>query len=443
MPEAVAGSAGEENGATREASARVVRPIREQVEMVPQRLDDTLPPEHPARAIWALLEQLDLEAFYADIRAVLDGPGRPASDPRVLLALWILATTEGVGSARHLARLCGEHDAYRWLRGGVPVNYHLLADFRVTNKAALDGLLTQTIAVLMHKHLVTLERVAQDGVRVRASAGSSSFRRQATLARCLNEAERQVARLADHHDHPDPGVSRRAQAARQRAATERLARVAEALRELPTVAAIKARQRVKLARDRRDHVTEARVSTTDPAARVMKMPDGGFRPAFNVQVATDHDSRVVLGVQVSSQGSDGGLAAPFEHAVAARVGRHPTAYLLDGGLATRQDITTLHRRGVTVYAPVEGPQRRTSGRTARDPRPDDTPEVAAWRRRMATPDAKAIYRDRAATAEWTNAQWRHRHGLQHFTVRGITKATSVVLLMAVSHNLLRWWALQP
>jgi hypothetical protein len=173
----------------------------------------------------------------------------------------------------------------------------------------------------------------------------------------------------------------------------------------------------------------------------MTVADGGFRPAVNVQLATDRDSRAILAVQVSQQGSDGGLAAPLEQQLAERCGQHPTDYLLDGGLATRDDITTLSQRGLTVYAPVEPPRTQTSGRTAHDPRPDDTPAVAQWRARMATDEARAIYRERGSTAEWTNAQARLRYGLQQLPVRGLGKLTSAVLLLAISHNLLRTLAL--
>ena len=336
----------------------------------------------------------------------MDGPGRPASDPRVLLGLWMLATVEGIGSARRLARLTEEHDVYRWLRGGVPVNYHLLSDFRVAHQKELDELLTQTIALLMSEQLVTLKRVAQDGVRVRAAAGSGSFRRRATLERCLTEAREQVERLASEReapDVPDAKTTRQQQVARERAARERLDRVERALEALPALEAIKEQQRKKLSKERQARVKEARASTTDPEARVMKMGDGGFRPALNIQLATDGDSRAILGVEVSQQGSDGGLVAPMEAQVAERTDRHPDEYLMDGGLVTRDDITTLAAHDVTVYAPVEPPRTKTSGRTAYDPRPDDTPAVAEWRQRMGTDDGKAIYRQRSGIAEWTNA----------------------------------------
>jgi transposase len=444
LPEMPAAGEVTRSGAVGARAQRIARAVRDQIELVPQSLEERVALEHPARAIWVLLERLDLGGFYTQIRAVVDGPGRPASDPRVLLGLWMLATVEGIGSARRLARLTEEHDAYRWLRGGVPVNYHLLADFRVAHQAELDELLTQTIALLLSEELVTLQRVAQDGVRVRAAAGSGSFRRRVTLERCLDEAREQVERLATEREAPeahDPTVTRKEQAARERAVRERLDRVERALEALPALEAIKEQQRKKLSKARQPRVTEARVSTTDPEARVMKMGDGGFRPALNIQLATDGNSRAILGVEVSQQGSDGGLVAPMEAQVAERTGQHPDEYLVDGGLATRDDITTLASHAVTVYAPVEPPRTTTSGRTAYEPRPDDSPAVAAWRKRMGTDDGKAIYRQRSGIAEWTNAQLRFRHGLQRFTVRGVDRVTSVVLLLAVTHNLLRYLSL--
>ena len=428
----------------RASAQRIARAAREQIELVPRSLEESVAADHPARAVWALLERLDLRGFYTTIRAAVDGPGRPASDPRVLLGLWMLATVEGIGSARRLARLTEEHDAYRWLRGGVPVNYHLLSDFRVAHQTELNDLLTQTIALLLSEELVTLRRVAQDGVRVRAAAGASSFRRTERLEQCQQAAREQVERLASEREAPDlvdPTTTRAQQAARERAAREREERITRALEALPALAAIKAQQRKKLPKGRRARVNAPRVSTTDPDARVMRMGDGGFRPAFNVHLATTGDGRAIVGVAVSQQGSDGGLVTPMEAQVAARTGRHPDEYLIDGGLVTRDAVTTLAEHDVTVYAPVEPPRTTTSGRTASEPRPDDSPAVATWRRRMGTDDGKAIYRQRSGIAEWTNAQLRVRHGLHRFTVRGLDRATSVVLLLAVTHNLLRYLAL--
>jgi len=425
---------------TRAEEARVVRPERSQVAFLPRSLDQALAEDHPARAIWAFVERLDLERFYGSIRAVVDGPGRPASDPRVLLALWIYATSQGVGSARRLARLCEEHDAYRWLRGGVPINYHLLADFRVARRQELDELLTQMLAAMMNSGLVRLERVAQDGVRLRAQAGSASFRRPQRLEECLEQAREQVERLGQEQEQPS-AVSAREEAARQRAVKERQERVERALAQLPGIEAIKARQRRKKVKGQREKVSEARASTTDPEARVMKMSDGGFRPALNAQLAADMDSQVIVGVSVVNQGTDAGQAAPMEEQIAQRTGRHPESYVVDGSYAALQDVVTLARREVTLYAPSRPPTGPVRQRDASLPRPTDAPEVEAWRARMCTEEGKALYRERGASVECVNAQVEQRYGLRQLPVRGLDKALSVLLLVAIAHNLLRWIAL--
>ena len=416
-------------GATRPDETRVVRPVRNQLQMVMQDLDASLPQDHPARAIWDMLEQLDLSGFYASIQSVRGGPGRPASDPAVLLGLWVYATVEGVGSARKLSRLCQEHDGFRWLRGGVPVDYHLLSDFRTEHQQALDELLTQIVGVLMAEELVDLKEVAQDGVRVRASAGSGSFRRKERLEQHLRGAREQVRRLADQREHPDRGESKRERAAMERAGRERLLRVQRALEQMPDVQAAKERQAKRAGKARRAKLTEARVSTTDPEARVMKMTDGGFRPAYNVQLATDVESQVVVGVDVINRGTDQGEALPVAEQVVRRTGQQPENYLMDGGFVDLEDIQTLEDRGIAVYAPPRGAEAAVVPKSRGE-------EV--WRERMDTPEGKAIYRHRASTAECVNALARNRYGLQQFRVRGLFNVTSVVLLVAITHNLMRW-----
>ena len=419
--------------------ARVLRPVRDQLKWATVDLESMLPQEHPARSIWSFLETLDLSAFYEPIKAVENRPGRPTTDPQVLLALWLLATVDGIGSARRLARLCEEHDAYRWMSGHVPINHHMLSDFRVAHQEALDDLLTQIIGSLMAAGAVRLERVAQDGMRVRASAGAASFRGAQGLKRCLKEARAQVDQLAQEREHPDPGVTRRERAARERVAREREKRVEEALSYLPRAQAKKERQQYTKAKAQRSKITKARVSTTDPETRVIKMPDGGFRPAYNVELATDSANGIIVGVGVTSSGTDAGQAAPMEEQLFRRTGRRPDSYLMDGGFATREDITALEQRGVSVYAPVRLPRNKPE-RERYDPRYGDGPDVVRWRQRMATGEAKAIYRQRASVAEWTNAQVR-LHGVGQFNVRGLAKVTSVMLLVAVAHNFLRWEAL--
>ena len=417
-------------------------PVRQQLQWVPRDLEEAVSQGHPARAIWGLLENLDLSCFYGSIKAVVNRPGRPTTDPQVLLAVWLLGTVEGVGSARRLARLCEEHDAYRWLCGGVPINYHMLSDFRVVHQAALEDLLTQIVASLMAAGAVTLERVAQDPPEAdgcgRAPEPPPSGGGRGWKAAWRRRGPK-WCRLAQEREHPDPGVSQRAQRARERASREREERVEQAVAYLPQAQAKKERQLHTKATAQRSKVSAARVSTTDPQARVMKMPDGGFRPAYNVELATDSAKGIIVGVAVTSAGTDAGQAAPMEEQVVKRTGQHPKSYLIDGGFATREDITALEQRTVTVYAPVRLPRNRPE-QERYQPRYEDGPEVVQWRQRMSTEEAKAVYRQRGSVAEWTNAQVR-LHGVSQFTVRGLAKITSVMLLVAVAHNFLRWGAL--
>jgi len=390
-------------------------------------LEGLLPEDHRARIVWAYVERLDLTPLYQQIQAVDGEAGRPATDPKILLALWLYATLDGVGSARALDRLCPTHVAYQWLCGGVPMNYHTLADFRTAQGAFLDRLLTHSVAALMAQGLVTLARVAQDGVKVRASAGAASFRRRPTLAQCLAEAEAQVQTLRAELEGAPGATTARQRAARERAARERQARVAQALAHLPALEAKKKPE------DR----TTARASTTDPEARVMKMADGGYRPAYNLQFATDAAAQVIVGVDASNAGTDHGQLAPMVDQLEARHGQAPAATLVDGGFATKEDIAAVSARTI-VYAPVQKPKDPT--RDPHAPLPTDPPAVAAWRQRMGTPEAQAIYKDRAATAECVNAQARNR-GLRQFGVRGLAKVRTLALWYAVAHNLARAIAL--
>ena len=419
--------------ATRPSQARLYTAVRNQVEIMIRDLDSLLPQDHLARAIWAIVESLDLSAFYAPIKAVVGEPGHPATDPKVLVALWIYATADGVGKARQLDRLCNEHDAYRWLCGGVPINYHMLSDFRVEHRQSLDALMTKILAAMMAEGFVSLDRVAQDGMRVRASAGASSFRREGKLKELLAKAEEQVKRLSaevDELEEPKSEPSAREEGARERAARERQERIERALAELPG-----AREAKKTAKDREN----ARVSTTDPEARVMKMGDGGFRPAFNVELATDTKSQVITGVEVINRGTDADQASPMLEQVEERSGKTPQDYLADGGFATLGEVERMAGAGVTFYAPTRAPRGDTRSQT--EPRPGDSPAAADWRVRMGTDEAKVIYRERAATAECVNAQFRSRHALYQFVVRGLAKVTCVVLWTVITHNLLRWIAL--
>jgi transposase len=403
---------------------RLVLPNREQVELRAVDLEGLLPMDHPARAVWAFVESLDVSSLYAQVQAVEGRAGRPATDPRIYLALWLYATVEGVGSARAIERLTEEHDAYRWICGGVSVNHHSLSDFRVEQLEFLDGLLTHSVAVLMSQGLVQLQRVAQDGMRVRASAGAASFRRAPRLRECLKEARKQIERLRQELEEDPEATKRRQVAARQRAAQDRQRRVAEALKQMAEVEAKKpAAERDK-----------ARVSTTDPQARVMKMADGGFRPAYNTQFAVDTETQVVVGVDVSNHGSDQGQLVPMLEQLATRYGKRPSQSLVDGGFVALDDIEKAAAEGTEVYAPVAKP--KDPDRDPHTPLSDDAPAVAQWRQRMGTDEAKEIYKQRAATAECVNAIARNR-GFQRFLVRGTHKARAVALWYAIAHNMMR------
>lgn len=406
---------------------RVVRPNRAQVGMRWATLDDMLPAEHLARVIWSMVEQLDLSAFYDQIRAVEGEAGRPMTDPAVMFGLWLYATAEGVGSARQVERLCDEHRAYQWLCGGVPVNYHSLADFRVAHEAELDALLTQHVAALMDEGLVSLERTAQDGIRVRASAGSSSFRRRARLEELQAAAQARVAALKEPAGPAVPSSTARQQAAQERAARERLDRLNQALEELKQVEASKAKSHKPAAQQK-----EARASTTDPEARIMKLPDGGYQPAYNGQLTVDTASGVIVGVDVINQ-VDQGQMSPMVEQLQDRYGQGPAEHLVDGGFLTYPDLEAVAAKGVEVYGPLPAPGRNSQDPT--EPRASDGPGVRDWRARMQTTAAKLVYKLRSQTIEWANAGVRQR-GLYQFRVRGRQQAKAVLLWLALIHNLL-------
>ena len=398
-------------------------------------LDRMLPEDHTARLVWAYVESLDLSEFYGQIRAVEGHVGRDPIDPKILVALWLYATIDGVGSARRLDRLCREQIAYQWLCGGVSVNYHTLSDFRVKHVAFLDGLLTQSVTTLLHQGLIELNRLAQDGMRVRASAGSSSFRRRPTLEKCLEEAEAHLAALKREAEEGGSSEDRRVQAARERAARERSDRVRRALAELSEV-------EKKMERRQKGSSEKARASTTDGDSHRMKMGDGGFRPAYNVQFANTTKTLVIVGTGVVNTGSDHGQMEPMMDQVEARYATRPGEHLVDGGFSALDDIEALESSGTKVYAPVKDEEKkRERGEDPFARRKDDSDPVAAWRERMGTDSAKEIYKQRAATAEFPNAGCRNR-GLTQFLVRGLEKAKAVTLWHALAHNFHRTLSLR-
>jgi transposase len=401
-----------------------------QGEMRAESVEQLLPPEHPVRDVWQFVETLDLSALVAEIRSVPGNAGAPAIDPRILIALWLQATIDGVSSSRALAKLCEEHLVYRWLCGGVAVGYHTLADFRTGHGEVLNQLLTNTVAVLLHEELIDLKRVAQDGMRVRAAAGASSFRRPKTIGSCLEEAKEQVKALQAQVDEDTGAASRREQAARQRAAAERVSRLQSAQEELKKLQEVNATQPKCRQKDPED----VRTSTTDPECRKMKMPDGGFRPAYNVQFATTTEGGVIVGVDVTNEGTDGGQMPPMLDQIEERFDETPQEMLVDGGFATVDAIDEAERNGTKVYAPLKEEEKQLDeGKDPYERKKSDTDATAQWRARMGTAEAKTIYKERASTAEWVNAGARNR-GLYGVRVRGQKKVLAVVLWYALAHN---------
>jgi IS5 family transposase len=359
-----------------------------------------------------------------------------------------------VGSGREVTRLSREHDAYRWICGGVQVNYHALNDFRTAHDQVMDELLSDNVAALAAVGAIALERVAQDGMRVRADAGAASFRRQARLEEHLAEA-RELVRSLKAQVGADPSeANRRSQAAKLRAAREREACIGEALARLPEVAAAKRRNGGR--------AEDARASTTDADASVMKMGDGGFRPAYNVQFATECEGHVIVGMDVVTAGSDMAQLTPMVDQVEQRAGKVPAEWLVDGGFPAHEQIDAVAGK-TTLYAPVpknkppksksqpkdppEGPAGEVdppvpAAISEFEPKPGDSEAVAKWRGRMNTDAARELYKDRAATAECVNAQARNR-GLQRMPVRGLAKVKCVVRLYVLAHNLMRMATLAP
>jgi transposase len=406
---------------------RVQKPQRRQKELQTLSVDELIPADHAVRDVWHYVLSLDLTAFYQDIEAVEGGPGRDPVDPPILLALWLWATIEGVSSGRRLAVLSERDFAYRWICGGVGVNRDLLNTFRNQHPEALDGLMTETIGILLHHGLVSLTRVAQDGMRVRASAGKSSFRRQATLEEHLQEARQQVEQMRQDDDDEESEGRNRRDAARLRAAEDRQRRLEQALAEREKLHARKEKQK-------RNSGVEARASTTDPEARIMKMADGGFRPGYNVQFATACESRIIVGVTVTNEGGDSGQMEPMVSQLEQKFGTRPAEYLVDGGFSSRDDTTRLEQQGVKVYSPIK--KEETLLEKGDDPyarRSGDTDEYYAYRQRMKTEEAKAIYKERSSTAEFPNAGCRNR-GLHQFPVRGLKKTRIIAVWHALVHN---------
>lgn len=387
--------------------------------------DDALARDHRARLVWRVVQALDLAAFTEGAKAIEGRAGRPLASARMLLTLWLYAISIGVGSARAIERLTKTDDAFRWIVGDQTVSHDRLSQFRVGHLRALDGLFTDVLGALLHKGLVSLDLVAQDGTRVRASATAPSFRREATLEQCREQARLHVHAVLAEMD--DAEATRAEKVARLAAALDYERRVEEALvvvREL-----------------REQDKEQPRASTTDADARVMKMADGGYRPAYNVQMATAGSEtggpRTVVAVRVTNVGSDMGSITPMLEQIQTRTGALPKVLLADANHAKHECIRRCAELGVEALIPV--PARSANAGASSD----QAAEVCAWRERMHSDAAKRTLRARASLCELANAHLKSHHGVAQVLVRGIEKVTCVALLAGLAANLVQYAASLP
>jgi transposase len=402
---------------------------RAQMLLRPCSLEDLIGPDHPVRIVWALVCGWDLGLFLAAIAARGEASGRAATDPRILICLWLHAYTQGISSGRELNELCESHEAYRWICGGVSLNYHTINDFRVDHAQPLDGLLTQMIAALLRCELVSVERISNDGTRQRCGAGRNSFKTAETLAAHLAEAREHVEVLK--RQARDPAMSAQRHKAIERAARERAERLEQAMQEVQKVEVAKAKQKDKPSKHQ-----PAKASETDPQARQMHMPGGGAAPAYNVQFAVATEGRAIVGVEVTNAGSDVHQSQPMRQQVEQRTGKKVKEHLVDGGYVGLDSIEQSAKAGTAVYAPVPKPKKKDTDPHL--PKKTDAPEVADWRQRMGTEQAKAIYKERASTVETVNGECKTYRGLGQFLVRGIDKVQCVALWSALAYNVVHF-----
>ena len=446
--------------------------------------------DHPARAIWSVIEELDLSAFSQQVRAVEGFAGRAMIDPRLLAALWIYGYSQGVGSAREISRLCQYHPAYQWLTGADTISGHTLSDFRVRHKIALEKLFVDVVGVLGAEGFVKLNRVMQDGTKVRACAAADSFRRRQTLEEHLEQARAQCAALADSGESEDSLVQIRA---RQRAAAERAERLQAAIVQIQQLEA--------------GTSNEVRVSSSDPEARSMKQPEGGTAPSYNVQTTTAAAGKAIVSLEVTQAGNDFKQLTPAIDRLERTLESKPEQAVVDGGYVSQANILETATNGVELIGPVmptavkaaqcyeragvkeefygdrfrfepagnclycpqgvrlsyQGkaksevavvskyqarpqdcaacarradccPNNKKTGRSVQ--RSEYHKEITEFQQRMGSPEIQQIYRQRSEVAETPHLWMKAKFGLRRFHVRGLLKVGQEALWAALTYNIL-------
>jgi transposase len=400
------------------AKVRTSEPQRAQGVIRFEIPEETLPADHRARLLWRIVEQLDLSAFLAEAKAFEGQKGRDQTSVRMLLTLWLYAISVNVGSGREIERRLGSDPAFQWIVGDKRVGRTRINEFRTSHPEALEKVFKDVLGVLMSKGLVSLDLVAQDGTRVRASASGPSFRRASSLANCRLQAALHLRAVLAQADDADDMQQQRVREAKARDFQRRVDEAIDVVREL---------------QESKPTDKEPRSSTTDPEARVMKMPGGGFFPAYNVQLATAGDPeggpRTIVGLRVTNIGSDYGSIGPMIDDIERRCGERPSTLLADAGHASLGDFKAADERGVTALI---APRKRS---LAKAPDPEENSVTASWRERMGTDEAKQQMRARAGLCELSNAHIKTRFAMASLLVRGLTKVTCMVLLTALTANL--------
>jgi transposase len=461
-------------------------------------VEQLIPADHPARLFWEITGQLNLKSFYASIKSVEGRAGREAIDPRLLISIWLYAYRRGIGSAREISRMCETDPALQWLTGMGWINAHTLGDFRVDHKKALDELFTQVLGMLLQEGLITLERVTQDGTKLRAAARQNRFRREERIREHLAIAREHVEAMGDPQREP---VSQQQRKAMARVARERVAKLENALEEI---------KKLRAAKQQDKKTYEPRVSETDPEVRVMKTGEGGFVPCYNAQLTTDAANGLIVGAVVVNDVNDHAQLEPAMERLKTNLHRQPEQVVADGDFTTNLSVVAMEDRHIDFYGswPKPGESGRTAaatpefqrehfiydagqdhytcpagqllalrtkshhanqttqlvyradtkscracahhdqccppnwskGRTLT--RKEEVPAVTRFQSKMATGRAKQIYRTRSQVAEFPHAWIKSKFGLARLHLRGLVKAETELLWAALTYNLTHYFRLK-
>jgi len=421
---------------------KIKHPCRTQIEMNYFSLDERLPHDHKARAVWDFVRQMDTSILFEKVKSHKGAAGQQATSPEVLLALWIYGITEGTYSARKISRECQENDAYRWIAGNTGVNRENLASFRSMAPETFQNLLTESLSVMLKNKLLYEEDFAQDGTRIKAAAGFNTFRKEksiesikAKMESLINEIKEKEQRFL--HQEEKEKLKRQ-----KRFAEERLHRAKKAVEELQKHKA-NLEENAKKNRDTNrleKRLEKARTSFVDPECRKMKMGDGGFRLAFNTQFATGVQSRAIYGVSVGNTLDPGTMPKLISQVINRLRNLNlslPKFWICDAAYSNKEDQEEVFRLfpKITVIAPPN-----ISLEEAKKPKKKDSLVISRWRKLIGTETYKEIYNQRCSTSEFSNMVTKNR-GLGNLLVRGARKALSSCLLYAIAHNAMRTWDL--